>query len=148
MAARHFLASILAVPAFVACATTGRVETGFAPSVPVLSIYVDGTKQPRKSKERDARLELAGKEYEARIKIRGNSSTLYPKKQFGLKLKDGDSKLEAGLLGMAPASSWVLGSPYADKTLIKNVLGLAQARQLFPYAPQTRWVEVILNGQY
>jgi hypothetical protein len=45
-------------------------------------------------------------------------------------LRAEDSKLEVGLLGMAPASSWVLGSPYADKTLIKNVLGLAQARRL------------------
>jgi hypothetical protein len=53
-----------------------------------------------------------------------------------------------GLLGTAEASSWVLASPYADKTLIKNVLGLAQARRLFPYAPQTRWVELILNGDY
>ena len=49
---------------------------------------------------------------------------------------------------MAEASSWVLASPYADKTLIKNVLGLAQGRQLFPYAPQTRWVELILNDEY
>ena len=93
-------------------------------------------------------MDLEGKRYQARIKVRGSSSALFPKKQFTLKLRAEDSKLEVGLLGMAQASSWVLAGPYADKTLIKNVLGLAQARQLFPYAPQTRWVELILNDKY
>ena len=109
---------------------------------------MEGGKNPSKGHEREAVMVLEGKRYEARIKVRGSSSAYYPKKQFSLKLRAEDSKLEAGLLGMAPASSWVLGGPYADKTLIKNALGLAQARQLFPYASKTRWVELILNGEY
>jgi len=143
----RFLTAVLTLTS-VACTHAGRVDTDFAPTIPVMWIDVDDGKNPGKNKERDAVLELEGKRYQARIKTRGSSSAYYPKKQFGLKLRAGDSPLEAGLLGMPRASSWVLASPYADKTLIKNVLGLAQARKLFPYAPRTRWVELILNDEY
>jgi hypothetical protein len=144
---RRLLAPVVALCAFVACAQTGRVPADFAPTVPVARLEVEGGKHPGKE-WRDAALALAGAHYPARIKIRGSSSALYPKKQFSLKLRAEGSKLEVGLLGMAPASDWVLASPYADKTLVKNVLGLAQARELFPYAPDTRWIELILNGAY
>jgi hypothetical protein len=134
---------LLAVSTSLACAQAPKVETNFVPTVPLVRIDIEDGQNPSRT-ERDATLDLEGQRYLARIKIRGSSSAYYPKKQFTLKLRAGD----VGLLGMARASSWVLGGPYADKTLIKNVLGLAQARQLFPYAPQTRWVELILNGDY
>ena len=143
----HRLALGFALSASFACAHGSEVDPDFVSPVPVARIDVADGRRPSRA-ERDAVLELYGKRYPARIKVRGSSSAFFPKKQFGLRLSDGDSKLEAALLGMAPASSWVLGGPYADKTLIKNALGLAQARRLFPYAPQTRWVEVILNGEY
>lgn len=143
-----FLALVLALSTFVACAHASRVSTDFVPTIPVVWIDVEDGKDPSKSEEREAVLGLEGRRYQARIKVRGSSSAYYPKKQFSVKLRAKDSKLEVGLLGMARASSWVLGGPYADKTLFKNALGLAQARQLFPYAPQTRWVELILNGNY
>jgi len=144
----RFVAGALASSLSVACAHASDVRTDFVPTVPVVRIQVEGGRSPVKSGEREAVVDLDGKSYQARIKVRGSSSSLYPKKQFALKLQDGDSDLEAGLLGMAPASSWVVSGPYADKTLIKNVLGLAQARELFPYAPRTRWVELILNDDY
>jgi hypothetical protein len=142
------VAGAAALAASAACAHAAKVDTDFVPTVPVARIQVEDGKSPRKSKHRDAVLELEGKRYDARIKVRGSSSAYHPKKQFSLKLRSNGSEREAGLLGMGRASSWVLAAPYADKTLIKNVLGLAQARRLFPYAPQTRWVELILNGDY
>ena len=145
---RGFPVLILALAASLACAGTTTVTTDFDPTIAVMRIDVDDGKQPHKSKEREATVELEGHRYRARIKVRGDSSGLYPKKQFTLKLRAENSDQEVGLLGMAKASSWVLAGPYADKTLIKNVLGLAQARRLFPYAPQTRWMELILNGDY
>jgi CotH protein len=143
----RFIAGVFASSLLVACAHTSGVQTDFVSTIPVVRIDVKDGKKPSK-REREAVLALDGQSYEARIKVRGSSSSLYPKKQFGLKLHKDDSELKAPLLGMARASSWVLGGPYADKTLIKNVLGLAQARELFPYAPGTRWVELILNGDY
>jgi hypothetical protein len=144
----RFVAGALSLSACVACAHAGSVGTDFAPTIPVARIEVEDGKSPSRSKEREAALELEGKRYAARIKVRGSSSAYYPKKQFSLNLREGDAHLAVGLLGMGEASSWVLASPYADKTLVKNVLGLAQARQLFPYAPDTRWVELILDGEY
>ena len=147
IACRDLLALIFAVSTPLACAQTTAVRTDFDPTIPVVRIDVKDGKHPS-SNEREALVDLKGRRYRAEIKVRGDSSAFYPKKQFGLKLRADDSELEVGLLGMAKASSWVLASPYADKTLIKNVLGLAQARQLFPYASQTRWLELILNGKY
>jgi hypothetical protein len=143
-----FLALALALSTSLACVHASRVSADFVPTIPVIWIDVEDGKNPSKSEEREALLGLEGMRYQARIKVRGSSSAQYPKKQFSVKLRAEDSKLEVGLLGMARASSWVLGGPYADKTLIKNALGLAQGRQLFPYAPQMRWVELILNGDY
>jgi hypothetical protein len=139
---------LVALAASLACAHSGKVDTAFTPTVALVRIDVEGGKDPSRDEDRDAAVALDGKQYQAEIKVRGSSSAYFPKKQFSLKLRDEDEKLEAPLLGMAKASSWVLASPYADKTLIKNVLGLEQARALFPYAPQTRWVELILNGEY
>src|SRR4029434_352774 len=116
----RFLALIWAVSASVACAQASKVRTDFVPTIPVVRIDVKDGKDPGKSKEREATLDLQGKRYQARIKIRGGSSALYPKKQFTLKLRAEGSKLEVGLLGMANASSGVLGSPYSDKTFIKS----------------------------
>ena len=139
---------ILALSTCVACAAhTGKVDMEFVPTIPVVHIDVEGGDTPARE-PRDAVLILDGQRYQARIKVRGSSSAFFPKKQFTLKLRAGDSDLEVGLMGMAKASSWVLAGPYVDKTLIKNVLGLSQARQLFPWAPQTRWMELILNGDY
>jgi hypothetical protein len=142
------LASIFALCTSLACARTAIVGIDFDPIVPVIRVDVEGGKQPSTSSEREAIVDLVGRQYRALIKVRGESSALYLKKQFTLKFRTEDERQAVALLGMAKASSWVLASPYADKTLIKNVLGLAQARQLFPYAPQTRWVELILNGEY
>lgn len=141
-------AIILALSAALACARPATPPTEIASTIPVVSIEVADRKSPSRAQERPASVSVRGRRYAARIKVRGDSSTLYPKKQFTLKLRADDSPLEVGLLGMTPAATWVLASPYADKTLIKNVVGLAQARELFPYAPQTRWIELVLNGEY
>jgi hypothetical protein len=142
------LVVVSALSVCVACAHTETVDADFVPTVPVVHIDVEHGDSPSQDRLRNVVLILDGQRFPARVKVRGSSSAFFPKKQFTLKLGAADSDLEAGLLGMAEASTWVLGGPYADKTLIKNVLGLSQARQLFPWAPQTRWVELILNGAY
>ena len=45
--------------------------------------------------------------------------------------------------------SGVLHGPYADKTLMRNVLGFGLAREgTGRYAPRARFCELYLNGQY
>jgi CotH kinase protein len=86
----------------------------------------------------------------AGIELRGHSSQLFPKKQYGLELRDrsGDGR-DAALLGMPADDDWVLSANYSDKSLMRNALAYRTARTVFGrYAPQTRHVELILNGRY
>jgi len=94
----------------------------------------------------------AGNVYSGRagIETRGHSSQLFPKKQYGLELRDrhGEGR-DAALLGMPADDDWVLSASYSDKTLMRNAVAYRTARTIFGrYAPQTRYVELVLNGDY
>jgi CotH kinase protein len=86
----------------------------------------------------------------AGIETRGHSSQMFPKKQYALELRDreGDGR-DVGLLGLPADDDWVLSASYSDKTLMRNALAYRTARTVFGrYAPHTRYVEVMLNGDY
>lgn len=80
-----------------------------------------------------------------KMKGRGNSSwTLFPKKPYRIKL---DAK--AAVLGMPAAKDWVLLANYNDKTLMRNRIALEFARRVgSDFAPESRFVEVFLNGEF
>jgi hypothetical protein len=81
------------------------------------------------------------------IKIRGSSSTQFPKKSYALELEDEllqDKK--AALLGMPKQSDWVLYAPYTDKTLIRDFLAYEISNLIGTYAPRTRLVEVFVDA--
>lgn len=81
------------------------------------------------------------------IKIRGSSSTQFPKKSFAFELQDElglDRKVS--LLGMPKESDWVLYAPYTDKTLIRDVLAYEFSNRMGTYAPRTRMVEVYVDA--
>jgi hypothetical protein len=52
------------------------------------------------------------------------------------------------LLGLPEENDWVLYAAYNDGTLLRNVVAYRAARQTGRYASRTRFVEVVLNGQY
>ncbi|MCW5912312.1 MAG: CotH kinase family protein [Cyclobacteriaceae bacterium] len=83
------------------------------------------------------------------IEIRGSSSQMFPKKQYGIELRDaGGNDISAPLLGMPQEADWVLFAPYNDKSLMRDVLAYKLGRDLGRYAPRTRYCELVLNGQY
>lgn len=83
------------------------------------------------------------------IEIRGSSSQMFPKKQYGIELWDDEGEgLSASLLGMPEEEDWVLFAPYNDKSLMRDVLAYNLGRQLGGYAPRTKYCEVVLNGVY
>ncbi|MBS1939673.1 MAG: CotH kinase family protein, partial [Bacteroidetes bacterium] len=84
------------------------------------------------------------------IEVRGNTSnSLSPKKSWDLELRDGlGEDLDAPLLGMPSESDWILLANYFDKSLMNNSLTFQLARAMGEYAPRTRDVEVVLNGEY
>ncbi|MFM1879304.1 MAG: hypothetical protein RLZZ241_2170 [Bacteroidota bacterium] len=83
------------------------------------------------------------------IEIRGSSSQMFPKKQFGVELWDASNEgIDASLLGFPEEEDWILQAPYSDKTLIRNVLMYDLSRSIGRYASRTRLVEVSINGAY
>ena len=78
------------------------------------------------------------------IRGRGNSTWLYEKKPYRLKLNTRQS-----LLGMPAHRDWVLLANYADKSLIRNQLAYEMSKRFgLNYTPRSQFVDVVLNNQY
>ena len=83
------------------------------------------------------------------IEIRGSSSQMFPKKQYGLELHDAlGAGIDVSLLGLPKQSDWILFAPYNDKSLVRDPLAYKLGRDLGRYAPRTKYCEVVLNGEY
>jgi hypothetical protein len=86
------------------------------------------------------------------IRYRGSTSLmLFKKKQYKLELykkEDESDKKNVELLGMKKETDWVLNGPLLDKTLIRNVLMYGIAREMMDWAPDTRFCELVINGEY
>lgn len=78
-----------------------------------------------------------------KIKIRGNTTRLMPKKPFKIKLD-----APASLLGMPSDCEWVLLANYSDKTLLRNSTAFEMGRRMgMAYTPRSQIVELSVNGQ-
>ena len=76
------------------------------------------------------------------IRGRGNSTWLYPKKPFALKL-DTKSKI----LGMPSHKRWVLLANYMDRTLLRNHIAFEISKITdLAWTPRGQYVEVVLNN--
>lgn len=84
------------------------------------------------------------------IELRGSTSqTLFPKKQYGVETWDADlDDTDVELAGLPSEEDWILHAPYADKSLINNVLVYDLARQMGRYASRCRWVALTLNNEF
>ena len=86
----------------------------------------------------------------ATVKYRGNSSYyIFDKRQYRIKLFQSETKSRKyGLLGMGEHSEWVLYGPFLDRSLVRNKLVYDLSRELMDWAPDTRYCEVYVNGEY
>ena len=83
------------------------------------------------------------------IETRGSSSQMFPKKTFGFETWDAlGNEMDTSLLGLPSESDWILSASYTDKSLMNNMLAYKLFRDFGYYAPRTKYVEVVLNGQY
>ncbi|AFL98793.1 CotH protein [Desulfitobacterium dehalogenans ATCC 51507] len=85
------------------------------------------------------------------IKRRGNSSMLYQKAQYLIKLQTEsgqDNFLD--LLDLGAECEWVLNGSMADKSMMRNYLSYRLASQFMPFTPDSRYCEVVYheNGRY
>lgn len=75
---------------------------------------------------------------------RGNSSWNKDKKPYSLTLAG-----EADLLGMGNAKNWILLANAMDPSHLRNKVAYdLAARAGMAYAPECRWVDLYLNGEY
>ncbi len=98
------------------------------------------------------KLEDPYSEYDGQISIerRGESSQyFYDKKSFSIETQtsNGDNN-NVSLLGLPEENDFVLNAPYGDKSLMRNVLSYRLFEKFGHYSPRTRFVEVIVNGDF
>lgn len=86
----------------------------------------------------------------ATVKLRGNSSYyIFDKRQYRLKLyKSQTNDRDYGLFGMGEHSEWVLYGPFLDRSLVRNKLVYDLSREIMDWAPDSRYCEVYVNGEY
>lgn len=138
----------------------------FETTLPV--IYID-TKETRVTKENKSWASIAvlnaeedgsahsvmeqpDESFSITINYRGASSySQFDKKQYRIKFykKEGSSKAkDYEFLGMGANSEWVLNGPFLDKTLMRNHLFYDIGREILEWAPDSRYVEVFVDGEY
>ena len=99
----------------------------------------------------DAKMTISFKDEELHseniaIEIRGKSSQMFPKKQYGFETRDEENEdMDVSLLDMPEEEDWILQAPYSDKSLIRNVLIYDLSREIGRYASRVKFVELTLN---
>jgi CotH kinase protein len=84
------------------------------------------------------------------IRLRGNYSAGLPQKPYTFETLDEATGLDTSvaLLGMPKEEDWILLATWNDKSFVRNALMFNLARAAGQWAPNTRHVELLLNGQY
>ena len=86
---------------------------------------------------------------ETEIRVRGHSSRLFEKSPYQLKFVDEKGEdAPAEVMGMSAHNEWVLYGPYLDKSLVRNYMWYNISGEIMEWAPNVRYCEVILNGEY
>lgn len=88
-------------------------------------------------------------ESDIRIRIRGNSSRQFDKLPYLIEFVNPDgTNNPLPIMGMSKHHEWALHGPFLDKTLIRNYMWYNIAGQIMDYAPNVRFCELVLNGEY
>lgn len=86
----------------------------------------------------------------ATAKYRGNSSYyIFDKRSYRIEFfKNESKKLDYNLFGMGIHSDWVFNGPFLDRSLIRNRLMFKLSRELLPWASDTCYFELFVDGAY
>jgi hypothetical protein len=84
------------------------------------------------------------------IEIRGSSSQVDPKKQYGFSTKQADGVVNnnVSILGLPEDNDWILNALVFETSLIRNYLCYNLSRMIGEYASRTVYCEVMINGEY
>ena len=88
------------------------------------------------------------------LRYRGSSSfSMSDKKPYSFRpldkpLEEGGTKKKVNILDMGKDNDWALLAPYADKSMMRDLLAFEVSRPWMEYTPQGRYCELILDGIY
>ena len=88
------------------------------------------------------------------LRYRGSSSfSMSDKKPYSFRpldkpLEEGGEKKKVDILGMGKDNNWALLAPYADKSMLRDLLAFEVSRPWMEYTPQGRFCELFLDGTY
>lgn len=83
------------------------------------------------------------------IELRGSSSMSFPKKSYSFETQNAaDVSINVSLLGLPEENDWILYAPYSEKTMLNNFLIYRMANDMGRYASRTRFVELVIDGNY
>ena len=84
------------------------------------------------------------------IEMRGSTSQiLSDKKPYAVETRDAQGEdFAVPLLGMPKEADWVFLAPFSDKSLIREALAFELTRRSMTWASRSRFVELVLNGNY
>lgn len=83
-----------------------------------------------------------------KIRLRGNSSLNYDKKQYLFKtVNSKGEEVDRNVLGMEDDSEWVLNISEIDKSLLRNYTCLNVAGEIMPFTPDVRFCEVLFSEE-
>ena len=87
--------------------------------------------------------------YDIGIKVRGQSSAMFPKPGYSIEIRDDKGEgTDVSMFGLPPSDDWVLHGPYVDKSMLRNALAYWLFRQAGRYAPRTKHFDLYINGVY
>lgn len=81
-----------------------------------------------------------------KIKYRGNSSVLYEKRQFKIKLFDDEgNNNKVSFMGMEEDHEWILNISMIDSSLVRNYMVYNISSNILEYAPEAKYCEVVFK---
>ncbi len=90
-------------------------------------------------------------EYDGKIsiEIRGSSSQMFPKKSYTIETQtDSGTNNNISLLGLPRENDFVLGGPYSDKSLLRNIVSYKVYEAMGHWSPKTRLIDLYINHDY
>ena len=83
------------------------------------------------------------------FRIRGHSSRQFEKSPYLLNFVDSNGEnRDISVMGMGAHHEWALHGPYLDKSLVRNYMWYNISGEIMDYAPNVRFCEVFINGDY
>ena len=84
------------------------------------------------------------------IRVRGAFSSSLPQKPYAFTTINPVNFLDSNvsILGLPSEHDWILLATYNDKSFVRNPLMYETFRDMGHYAARSRYVEVVLNGEY